>query len=112
LSKRTVLNTIKTGTSPTGLAISNDGTKLYVAHGRDNTILVFDTRTYQKLHEIKLPLDVDFPHNIALTPDGKHLIVTSQQTDTIGVMDTTTLEFIKQTQLGHTSQEIIWMPAG
>lgn len=112
LAKRSVLNTIKTGTSPTGLAISNDGSKLYVAHGRDNTILVFDTHTFQKLHEIKLPLDVDFPHNIALTPDGKHLIVTSQQTDTIGIMDTSSNEFIKQVQLGHTTQEVIWMPAG
>lgn len=112
LTKRSVLSTIKTGTSPMGLAISNDGIRLYVAHGRDNTIIVYDTRTLQKLQEVKLPLDVDFPHTIALTPDGKHLVVSSQQTDTIGIMDTTTLEFVKQVQLGHTTQEIIWMPAG
>lgn len=110
LTKRVVSNTIKTGNSPTGVAVSPDGTKLYVAHGRDNTIIIYDTSTQQKLQEVKLPLDVDFPHSICLTPDGKHLIVTSQQTDTVGVLDTTTLEFTKQVQLGHTTQECLWLP--
>ncbi|MBX9725224.1 MAG: beta-propeller fold lactonase family protein [Candidatus Obscuribacterales bacterium] len=112
LTKRTVLNTIKTGASPTGIAISPDGLKLYVAHGRDNTIIIYDTKSLQKTNEVKLPLDVDFPHSICLSPDGKFLIVSSQQTDTVGVLDTTTLEFKKQVQLGHTTQEIIWVPAG
>jgi YVTN family beta-propeller protein len=112
LSNRTVLNTIKTGASPTGLAISASGDKLYVAHGRDNTIGIFDTKTLQKLNEVKLPLDVDFPHEICLSPDGKHLLISSQQTDTVGVLDTTTLEFTKQVQVGHTTQEVIWVPAG
>ena len=112
LTKRTVSNTIKTGNSPTGVAVSPDGTKLYVAHGRDNTVIIYDTTSLQKLQEVKLPLEVDFPHSICLTPDGKHLIITSQQTDTVGVLDTTSLEFTKQVQLGHTTQEIIWIPAG
>lgn len=111
VSKRSIINTIKTGVSPMGLAISPDGGKLYVAHGRDNTIIIYDTKTLQKLNEIKLPLDVDFPLSICLTPDAKSLIVSSQQTDTIGVLDTDTLEFTRQVQLGHTTQEIIWVPA-
>lgn len=111
-TKRSVFGTIKTGTSPTGLAISSDGTKLFVALGRDNTITVYDTKTLEKKHEVKLPLDVDFPGTICLSPDGKSLLISSQQTDTIGVMDTETYEFKKQVQVGHTTQEIIWLPAG
>ncbi|MBX9686834.1 MAG: beta-propeller fold lactonase family protein [Candidatus Obscuribacterales bacterium] len=112
LTKRTVLNTIKTGNSPTGLAISPDGQKLYVAQGRDNVITIYDTKMLQKLQEVRLPLDVDFPYAISLTPDGKHLLVSSQQTDTVGVLDTEKLEFSKQIQVGHTTHEIIWIPAG
>lgn len=111
-AKRTVLNSIKTGASPTGLAISANGATLYVAHGRDNSIWVFDTKTLEKKHEVKLPLDIDFPGTICLSPDGKHLLVSSQQTDTIGVLNTETFEFTKQVRVGHTTQEIIWIPAG
>lgn len=112
LTKRIVLNNIKTGNSPTGVAISADGKKLYVALGRDNSIVIYDTSNLQKINEVKLPLDVDFPHSICLTPDGGHLIVTSQQTDTVGILDTNTLEFSKQVQVGHTTQDVIWIPAG
>ncbi|MBX9570768.1 MAG: beta-propeller fold lactonase family protein [Candidatus Obscuribacterales bacterium] len=111
-TKRAISGTIKTGTSPTGLAISPDGSKLYVALGRDNTITVYDTKTLEKKNEVKLPLDVDFPGTICLSPDGKNLLITSQQTDTIGILDTETYEFKKQVQVGHTTQEIIWLPAG
>ncbi len=112
LSKRIILNTIKTGNSPTGLAVSPDGHKLYVAHGRDNTITIYDTSSLQKIQEVKLPLDIDFPLSICMTPDGQHLVVTSQQTDTVGVLDTESLEFSKEVQLGHTTQEVIWLPSG
>ena len=112
LDKHIIVNTIKTGASPTGIAINAGGDKLYVACGRDNTIIIYDTRSLQKLNEVKLPLDLDFPHQICLTPDGKHLLVSSQQTTTVGVLDTTTLEFIKQVDVGHATQEVLWVPAG
>lgn len=111
-SKRAISGTIKTGTSPTGLAVTPDGSKLFVALGRDNTITIYDTKTLEKKHEAKLPLDVDFPGTICLTPDGKNLLISSQQTDTIGILDTETYEFKKQVQVGHTTQEILWLPAG
>lgn len=111
LDKHIVASTFATGASPTGLAISQTGDKLYVALGRDNAIAVYDTKTFKKTNEVKLPLDLDFPHQICLTPDGKHLLISSQ-TDTIGILDTTTLEFAKQVQVGHTTQEVMWLPAG
>ena len=111
-SKRVISGTIKTGVSPTGLAISSDGSKLFMALGRDNTITAYDTKTLEKVKEVKLPLDVDFPGTICLSPDGKNLLISSQQTDTIGVLDTETFEFKKQVRVGHTTQEIIWLPAG
>lgn len=111
-TKRAISGTIKTGSSPTGIAITPDGNRLFAALGRDNTITVYDTKTLEKKHEVKLPLDVDFPGTICLSPDGKSLLISSQQTDTIGILDTETYEFKKQVQVGHTTQEIIWLPAG
>lgn len=112
ISKREIVNTIKTGNTPTGMVLSPGGERLYVAHGRDNTIIIYDTTTLQKLQEVKLPLDVDFPLSIAMGPEGKNLLVSSLQTDTIGVLDTVSLEFKKQVQIGHPTQEVIWVPCG
>jgi YVTN family beta-propeller protein len=112
IMKRTVLQTMKTGAGPTGLALSRDGKQLFVACGRDNTLMVFDTKTFAKEKEAKLPLDIDFPGTLCLTPDGKHLLVTSQQTDTVGLYDTATLELKQQLKIGHPTHDVLWIPAG
>ncbi|MBY0545861.1 MAG: beta-propeller fold lactonase family protein [Candidatus Obscuribacterales bacterium] len=112
IQKRIILHTIKTNAGPTGLTLSKDGGKLFVACGRDNSILVFETKTFTKLKEQKLPLDIDFPGAICLTPDGRQLLVTSQQTDTIGLYDAETLELKQQLRIGHPTHDILWLPAG
>lgn len=112
IGKRTILHTIKTSAGPTGLALSKDGNKLIVACGRDNSIAIYDTKTYTKQKEQKLPLDIDFPGTICLTPDGKNVLVTSQQTDTVGVYDADTLELKQQLRIGHPTHDILWIPAG
>lgn len=112
ISKRAIVQTIKTGAGPTGLALSKDGLKLFVACGRDNSILVFDTKTFAKTKEQKLPLDIDFPGTLCVTPDGKNLIVTSQQTDTVGIYDTESLELKQQLRIGHPTHDVLWIPAG
>jgi YVTN family beta-propeller protein len=111
IPKRQVVATIPTGTGPTGLALSADESKLFVSNARENTISVFDTKSHQKLSDIKLPMDIDFPGEIRLMPDGKRILVSSQATDTIGLLDLQTLEFAKQCPIGHTSQDIVWVPA-
>lgn len=112
ISKRTVVQTIKTGAGPTGLALSKDGNTLFVACGRDNTVLVFDTKTLARTKEVKLPLDIDFPGTVCVTPDGKLLVVTSQQTDTVGLYDTESLELKQQLRVGHPTHDVLWVPAG
>lgn len=110
LTKRTLLRTVQVGNGPTGLALSSDEKKLFVANGRDNTIAVYETQTFNKTGEIKLPLDMDFPGCLCLTPDDRHLIVTSQQTGIVGVIDTQKMEITKHIDLGHPVHEVIWLP--
>jgi DNA-binding beta-propeller fold protein YncE len=81
-----------------------------VANARDNSLSVFDTRTRKKIEDIKLPLDIDFPGGVMLTPDGKRLLVSSTLTDSIGILDTQTLKFESQPVIGHSTDQMLWIP--
>ncbi|HEY9717920.1 MAG TPA: beta-propeller fold lactonase family protein [Trichormus sp.] len=105
-----VVETLKTGTGPTGLALSADGNKLFVANAKDNTISVFDLKTKQKPEDVKLPLDVDFPGDMVVMPGGKRMVITSETTDAVGIFNMETLQFEAQPNIGHSSDEIIWVP--
>lgn len=112
IGKRQVVGSLPTGNGPTGVALSSDNSQLFVANAKDNTIGIYDLKTRQKLKEVKLPIDIDFPSTLMLLPDGKRLLVTSASTDSIGVFDTTKLEFEEQPiTIGHPSNELIWVPA-
>jgi len=108
LNRKVVAATLKTGLGPTGLALSGDG-KLFVANAKDNQIQVFDVTKKEKLKEIKLPLDVDFPGSLIITPDGQHIIVSSASTEAVGFLNLTKLEFESQPVIGHTSDELLWL---
>jgi YVTN family beta-propeller protein len=109
-SMRKVVDTLKTGVGPTGMALSKDGLKLYVANAKDNTVGIYDLKTKKCTNEIRLPLDVDFPGTIQLMPDGKRLILSSESTDAIGIFNVGDLQFEAQPIIGHTSDELIWAP--
>ncbi|HEY9784282.1 MAG TPA: beta-propeller fold lactonase family protein [Candidatus Obscuribacterales bacterium] len=110
LTKKQVVHTLQTGTGPTGLALSKKQDKLFVANAKDNSIWVFNLLTNQKVSEVKLPLDVDFPGELTLMPDGRRLLIASEATDAVGVLDVHKLEFESQPVIGLTTDEIIWMP--
>jgi len=110
LAKKTIVQKLATGTAPTGVALNGDQTKLFVANAKDNTIWVFDTKSFEKLEEVKLPIDVDFPGEITLLPDGERMLVSSEATDTVGILNTTTYKFDEQQIIGFTSDEIRWFP--
>ncbi|MBK7837901.1 MAG: YncE family protein [Candidatus Obscuribacter sp.] len=105
--KRMALAGIKTGNGPTGLALSSDGKVLYLACAKDNTITAFDTATKNKLKEVKLPMDVDFPGAISLDEAGKRLYVTSNATDTIGILNLDTFVF-EQAVIGRKSDDVLY----
>lgn len=107
IAKRLALAGIKTGNGPTGLALSSDGKVLYSACAKDNTITAFDTATKNKIKEVKLPMDVDFPGAISLDEAGKRLYVTSNATDTIGVLNLETFVF-EQVVIGRKSDDVLY----
>jgi DNA-binding beta-propeller fold protein YncE len=105
-----VIATIKTGSGPTGLALGPDGTKLYVANAKDNTIGEYDLKTRQAIGDpARLPLDVDFPGTIALTPDGKQLVMSSESTEAVGILNLDNMQFAGQPVIGQTSDDVLWV---
>lgn len=107
-----LIESIPVGASPTGLCLTADESKLFVANAKDNTISVLDLTKAktENIHDIKLPLDVDFPGAIWLLRDGKHMLVSSESTDAIGILNAEKMEFESQPVIGHTSDEILWIP--
>jgi YVTN family beta-propeller protein len=101
---------ITTGNGPTGLALSEDGTKLYVANARENSISCFDRLTRQRLKDVKLPMEIEFPGALMLMPDGKHMFVTSAASDSVGLLNLDTFEFDTLSNVGHSSHQVVWVP--
>ncbi|HWH42509.1 MAG TPA: hypothetical protein VNU21_21855, partial [Usitatibacter sp.] len=56
-----IVASVEVGQRPWNMALTPDGSKLYVACGRSGTVAVVDTKDYKKLREIavgKLPWGV------------------------------------------------------
>ena len=52
VASNTVIATIEVGRRPWNMAITPDGSKLYVANGRSGSVSVIDTASYKKLADI------------------------------------------------------------
>ena len=64
----TVTATIPVGAGPVGVAITSDGTKVYVANSSDNTVSVINTAT-SAVTSINVGAGSG-PFGVAVTPDG------------------------------------------
>jgi len=62
------------GVGPSGMAVSPDGKRLYVAESGINAIGVLDTHTGKMIGHIP---SAWYPYRVALTPDGKQLLCIS-----------------------------------
>ena len=58
------------GVGPSGMVVSSDGSRLYVAESGINAIAVLDARTLEVLGHIPTAW---YPYRLAISPDGRHL---------------------------------------
>ena len=72
-----VIASIRVGNEPHGLAISPDGSRLYVGNRRGGTVSVVDTEALQALAPIALPAGTE-PGGVAITPDGEKVYVVNE----------------------------------
>jgi YVTN family beta-propeller protein len=80
-----------------GIAITPDGSRMYVDNAEDSSVSVFDTATNVPLLEIAVGQN---PIGLAITPDGSRAYVSNQGSDTVSVIDLSTNSVIKTIPVG------------
>ncbi len=80
-----------------GIAITRDGSRLYVSNHETSSVSVFDTATNVPIAEIAVGLN---PIGLALTPDGKHVYVANQNSDDVSVIATATNTVVSTIPVG------------
>ncbi len=96
-----VLGEIAVGRNPQSLSVSDDGTRIYVSNGADNSVTVIDAGPegrgpFSKLSDIAVGSE---PRGTALSPSGDALFVANYSDGSLSVIDTTTLAVSKTVPL-------------
>ncbi len=118
---KTVTATIKVGVNPYGVAVSPNGTEIYVVNRDSSTISIVDTTT--KKFKATIPVgdgDYYYPYNnegptgVAIAPDGKKLYVTSYVygNAAVFVINTTTETITETIKVGTEPNGIAVNPDG
>lgn len=75
----------RVGRQPEGIVASQDGHRLYVSNGGDDTVSIVDADTRSEIATIAVGR---YPTGLALSPDGTRLYVADTDDDSISIVDT------------------------
>jgi YVTN family beta-propeller protein len=85
----TVTATVPVGNSPVGVAVSPDGTNVYVTNNGANTVSVISTTTNTATATVNVGSGSD-PLGVAVTPNGANVYVANGGIGTVSVINTAT----------------------
>jgi YVTN family beta-propeller protein len=77
--------------SPINLAVSKDGSRLYVVAQDGNALLVTDVQTGKVLNEIRVG---EHPHSVIVDDEGEKAYVSNQWSDNVSVVDLNQMKVI------------------
>jgi YVTN family beta-propeller protein len=83
--------------SPINLAVSKDGSKLYVVLQEANALQVIDPKQQKVLNKIMVG---DQPHSIVLSQDGSTAYVSNQWSDNVSVINLSTFKVVDTLKTG------------
>ncbi|MFQ5794719.1 MAG: beta-propeller fold lactonase family protein [Candidatus Bipolaricaulia bacterium] len=87
-----VVATIPVRLSPQDMALSADGSRLYVVNAASNNVSVIDTTILEVLKNIQVGFN---PFSIVLTQDGRLAYVSHSRGRNIGVIDLATVQMVR-----------------
>ena len=94
IATNTVVATAPGGPAPSGVAVTPDGTRVYVASRASDFVTVIDTATNTLVTTVPItvPVPGEFsrPSGVAITPDSTRVYVTNSGSDSVSVIDTAT----------------------
>lgn len=105
----TVVATIPTGSQPTSVQITPDGTKAYVVNRLSNNITVIDRATNTVIATIPVGSS---PFGLATTPDSTKAYVTNINTSDVSVISTVTNSVIATVPVGPNPEGLAITPDG
>jgi len=100
--------TMPTGSKPMGVAVSPDGSRVYVSTGRGGTVQAIDTGTNEIVGAVEVGKR---PWGIALTADGRKLFTANGPSNDVAVVDTQTLKVIARIPVGEVPWGVAVAPA-
>ena len=100
---------VKTGGGPAHIAVTPDGSQVWIANVNGNTIAVMDAKDNQIIKMIDVG---KVPNEVALSPDGQFAFVANVESDFVSVIDTNQMEIIKTIQAGDAPHGVTVSPDG
>ncbi|RON21456.1 MULTISPECIES: beta-propeller fold lactonase family protein [Pseudomonas] len=103
------VGTIPTGLDPNVIAVSPDGTRVYVCNSTDNTVSVLDILNLSVIRTIPVGLR---PRALAVSPDGTRTYISNSWEKTVSVIDAATQAVIKTIPVGNNAAGLAVSPDG
>lgn len=101
--------TIPVGNTPHGIAVTPDGSKVYVTNSGDKTVSVIDANT----NTVTATINVDnYPFGIVASLDGSTVYVANNGTNTISVIDVATDKVVNTYTVGTGPYGLTFSPDG
>jgi YVTN family beta-propeller protein len=96
------VTSVSVGDNPTSIAISPDGSRVYVVNfALNSSVSVIDTATNTVVTTVDVGAVSVSPYSIAVSPDGKRVYVTNGNDDSVSVIDTATNTVVATVAVGN-----------
>src|SRR6202165_5683934 len=92
LASRKVIGDITVGKHVHGVALTQDGRRLFTTSEVDHTLIISDIETQQIIGRVKLP---GKPNQCAVTPDGRYVTVPIRDGDSVAIVDVNQQKIVK-----------------
>src|SRR5436190_14811816 len=88
-----VVRAIKTGDKPRGVAVSRDGSRLFVSKQAGNNLVAYDAQTGNETGRAAVG---NSPEAVYLSPDGKWLAVAVEEDDRVALVEVATMKVARR----------------
>ena len=104
-----VVTTVGVGSTPWGVAVSPDGSRVYVANYGDSSVSVINTATNTVVTTVSVG---SYPWDLAMSPDGSRVYVVNYYADSVSVIATATNAVVATVGVGSYPQAVAVSPDG
>lgn len=100
---------LKVGTDPEQVAVSADGTRLFVANEDAAVATVYDLKADAVIKTVAVGPE---PEGVTVTPNGREVYVTSEEAGEVYAIDTSTFQILSRISVGHRPRSVGFLPDG